>query len=232
MTHRICRLGYLKKGWTDCELAVLWLKHFDRYTKGKSNGHARLLIIDGHNSHYSFEFLDYARIKQIHILCYPAHTTHVYQGLDVIIFSVLKCHWAEEKTKWEENGGEVTKETFLKIYGEAHIKTLTPELIRKAFEKTGVSLFNPDIIPLEMMAPSKGTSLKGPLPLAPSTPVCIAAASLRNLLHLSSEPNQCLGASGPTGGEGSLTQWVHCEFVVSFEAIRPVITQWVRGEFF
>ena len=38
---------------------------------------------------------------------------------------------------------------------------------------------------------------------------------------------------GPlTGGEGTLTQWVHCEFVVSFEAIRPVITQRVCGEFF
>ena len=35
-----------------------------------------------------------------------------------------------------------------------------------------------------------------------------------------------------TGGKGSLTQWVHCEFVVGFEAIRPVITQWVCGEFF
>ena len=35
-----------------------------------------------------------------------------------------------------------------------------------------------------------------------------------------------------TGGEGSLTQWVHCEFVVSFETIRPVITQQVCGEFF
>ena len=35
-----------------------------------------------------------------------------------------------------------------------------------------------------------------------------------------------------TGGKGSLTQWVHCEFVVNFEAIRPVITQWVCGEFF
>ena len=35
-----------------------------------------------------------------------------------------------------------------------------------------------------------------------------------------------------TGGKGSLTQWVHCEFVVSFEAIRPVITQQVCGEFF
>ena len=35
-----------------------------------------------------------------------------------------------------------------------------------------------------------------------------------------------------TGGEGSLIQWVHCEFVVSFEAICPVITQQVCGEFF
>ena len=35
-----------------------------------------------------------------------------------------------------------------------------------------------------------------------------------------------------TGGKGTLTQWVHCEFVVSFEAIRPVVTQQVCGEFF
>ena len=41
-----------------------------------------------------------------------------------------------------------------------------------------------------------------------------------------------VGREGHTGGEGSLTQWVHCEFVVSFEAIHPVITQQVCGEFF
>ena len=35
-----------------------------------------------------------------------------------------------------------------------------------------------------------------------------------------------------TGGERTLTQWVHCEFVVRFEAIRPVVTQQVSGEFF
>ena len=33
--------------------------------------------------------------------------------------------------------------------------------------------------------------------------------------------------TGDTGGKGSLTQWVHCKFVVSFEAIHPVITQQV-----
>ena len=45
-----------------------------------------------------------------------------------------------------------------------------------------------------------------------------------------------VAAVGPrfadTGGEWTLTQWVHCEFVVSFEAIRLVVTQQVCGEFF
>ena len=35
-----------------------------------------------------------------------------------------------------------------------------------------------------------------------------------------------------TGGKWSFTQWVHCEFIVSFEAICPVITHQVCGEFF
>lgn len=152
------RLGYSRKGWTDCKLAVLWLTHFEKYTVKKANGHARLLVVDGHNSHYSFEFLDYACAHRIHVLCYLAHTTHVYQGLDVIVFSVLKQCWAEERTKWEANGGEVSKETFLTIYGAAHIQVLSPELVKKAFEKTGIWPFNPNVIPAEMMAPSKETS--------------------------------------------------------------------------
>jgi hypothetical protein len=153
----------------------------------KANGHAHLLIVDGHNSHYSFEFLNYARTHKIHVLCYPAHTTHVYQGLDVVVFSVLKQCWAEERTKWEANGGEVSKETFLTIYGAAHIRTLSPALVKKAFEKTGIWLFNPDVIPAEMMAPSKETSQIGHLPLTPSTPVRIAAQQLEHILRPSAE---------------------------------------------
>ncbi|KAF9778014.1 hypothetical protein BJ322DRAFT_1114551 [Thelephora terrestris] len=125
------------------------------------------------------------------------HTPPTYTKALMSLYSVLKWHWAEEKIKWEENGGEVTKETFLKIYGEAHIRTLTPEIIRKVFEKTGVVPFNPDVISAEVMAPSKETSLEGPLPLAPSTPVRTAAASLHRLLHLSSEPDRHLSSSWP-----------------------------------
>ena len=50
------------------------------------------------------------------------------------------------------------------------------------------------------------------------------------LIDLTAEEEPVVG--NDAGGEGSLTQWVHCEFVVSFEAICPVITQQVCSEFF
>ena len=63
---------------------------FDEQTNKKSPGKYRLLVVDGHNSHYTIEFLLHARLNMIIVLCYPAHGTHVYQELDVLIFSVLK----------------------------------------------------------------------------------------------------------------------------------------------
>ena len=60
------------------------------------------------------------------------------------------------------------------------------------------------------------------LPSVPQTPSPLTMAT----------PSPLSSPCPFTGGEGSLTQWVHCEFVVSFEAIRPVITQRVCSEFF
>ena len=37
---------------------------------------------------------------------------------------------------------------------------------------------------------------------------------------------------GDTGGKGSITQWVHAEYMVGSETIRPSFTQWVRGGYF
>ncbi|EGO01399.1 hypothetical protein SERLA73DRAFT_50416, partial [Serpula lacrymans var. lacrymans S7.3] len=45
--------------------------------------------------------LDYACEHNIHILCYPTHATHVYQGLDVVTFSPLKRFWTEEQDQYE-----------------------------------------------------------------------------------------------------------------------------------
>lgn len=152
-------LGHSKKGWMDGELGREWIEDFDKKTKDKANGRRRVLLVDGHNSHYTVNFLLYAKEHNIDVLCYPSHCTHIYQGLDVVIFSPLKKYWQQERDVEErERGQRVSKTNFLSVYGRAHIRALTPENIKMAFKKTGVYPFNPSVIPEDKLAPAYKTS--------------------------------------------------------------------------
>ncbi|KZP13127.1 DDE-domain-containing protein, partial [Athelia psychrophila] len=166
-------LGYSKKGWTDGEIGVEWIKDFDRQTQHTVEpGEYRCLLVDGHNSHYTRAFLQYARTHQILVLCYPAHTTHIYQGLDVVIFSVLKKCLSEERDRYErETREKISKKNFLTVYGRAHLRALTADNVKAAFRKTGVWPYDRAVVTAEMMAPSKETSCEGSLPVVPPTPV-------------------------------------------------------------
>ncbi|KAF9227442.1 hypothetical protein BS17DRAFT_793916 [Gyrodon lividus] len=124
---------------------------FNKKTYTKANGRARLLLVNGHNFHYTKDFLDYARHHNIHVLCYPAHATHIYQGLDVAIFGPLKNCWTEERDQYESS--------------TSYHAVITPQNICSAFEKTGVWPFNPDMVTPETMASSLETSARGQLPL-------------------------------------------------------------------
>lgn len=138
--------------------------------------------MDGHNPHYTKGFLDYARTHAILVLCYPAHATHIYQGLDVVVFSVLKTALSEERDIFEHRTHEkISKENFLTVYGLAHLRALTPEMIKAAFRKTGVWPFDPSVVTPSMMAPSKETLCEGQLPVPPATPVRAVAKLLEKL---------------------------------------------------
>jgi hypothetical protein len=79
------------KGWTNNEIGVDWLRDtFDLYTKSRTTGSHRLLILDGHGSHVSLEFVEYAEQHNIVPLCFPPHSTHHLQPLDVGLFSPLE----------------------------------------------------------------------------------------------------------------------------------------------
>ncbi|SPO23620.1 related to transposase [Ustilago trichophora] len=99
------------RGWTTQELAVDWLKTvFDANTTPSTPSQWRLLIIDGHNSHTSTEFLVAAWNRRIIPFCFPAHSTHIMQPLDVSVF------------------------------GPAREKALTPTAARKAFADCGIAV--------------------------------------------------------------------------------------------
>ena len=162
----------------------LWIQDFNEKTQAKANGRARVLLVDGHNSHYTKEFLEYARDHKIHVLYYPAHATHIYQGLDVAIFGALKNCWSDEQNQYESaTRQKVTKANFISIYGHAHCAIFTPGNIHSAFEATGVWPFNPKVVTAEMMAPSLETSSKNQLPLPQASPIHAINSVMCQYLH-------------------------------------------------
>jgi hypothetical protein len=110
----------------------------------------------------------------------PSHSTHLFQGLDVMIFGVLKWCWSKARDTFErEHGVIVMKKNFMKVYARAHLKALTKENILAVFQKTEIALFIPNVITEEMLAPSQTSSIEGPLPLPTEEPTTI----LTNMIH-------------------------------------------------
>jgi len=169
----------------DGDIGAEWIKHFEKATCAKAKGEYRLLIVDGHNSHYTITFLQVAREHKIIVICYPAHGTHLYQGLNVVVFAVLKLHLSQERDKWFCTTGQpIDKNNFLRILSEAYVFALTPENVKTAFRKTGIVPFNPSVITADMLATSKETSTEAHLPVTNKTasePIQIIADMLCSL---------------------------------------------------
>jgi hypothetical protein len=85
-----------QNGWTNNQLGLEWLKHFNQSTREQSVGAYRLLILDGHESHHSADFERYCKENKIITLCMPAHASHLLQPLDVGCFAVLKKAYGRE----------------------------------------------------------------------------------------------------------------------------------------
>ncbi|KIJ47861.1 hypothetical protein M422DRAFT_163360 [Sphaerobolus stellatus SS14] len=98
-------------GWTDNEIGVHWITQFLRETSNKASG-THLLILDGHNSHVSYEFVNFARNHDIELLCLPSHSMADLQPLDVVIFGLLSHAWSNEVEAHGSTGMSVTKSDF------------------------------------------------------------------------------------------------------------------------
>jgi hypothetical protein len=124
---------------------MLWMvKDFDAQTKEKAGGHTRVVLMNGHSSHYTLELLEYARDNNIVILRYPPHCTHVLQGLDVVCFAKMKEELCKEIHEFEDlHMAGVGKGDFAGVFRLAFLHAFTPDSVKAAFEATGVHPFNP-----------------------------------------------------------------------------------------
>jgi hypothetical protein len=137
-------------GWTSNEIGLAWLKQvFDRETKAKARSSWRLLILDGHGSHVTMDFISYCDQNKILLAIYPPHSTHTLQPLDVVMFAPLAAAYKAELAAFMENSQgltAITKRDFYRLFNAAWTSSFTEKLITKAFAATGLYPFNPDVI--------------------------------------------------------------------------------------
>src|SRR5258706_422971 len=71
-----------EKGYSSNIIGSQWIETvFDAQTVHIANGCKRLLVVDGHASHFTWGLLEYADSHGIAVLCLPPHTTHALQSM-------------------------------------------------------------------------------------------------------------------------------------------------------
>ncbi|KAK8042945.1 hypothetical protein PG994_013428 [Apiospora phragmitis] len=129
------------KGWTNNELAMVWLRNiYLPRTKPEDPEQWRLLILDGHGSHVQDCFMAECVANKVWLLYLPAHTSHVLQPLDLGPFSVLKRKVRDYLTlrcqlTFNMNVG---KADFIWAWHRARESAFKPKVIASGWQATGI----------------------------------------------------------------------------------------------
>lgn len=127
-----------ENGWTSNDIALEWLLKV--YLPIPPVGKKRLLIVDGHGSHATDDFMWNCYINDVYLLYLPPHCSHVLQPLDLSFFSPLKTVYRKELQDLVLLRGPVpfNKRDFLKAYGKARRVAGTSRVIRAGWVTTGL----------------------------------------------------------------------------------------------
>ena len=143
-----------KNGWITQEIYLDWFKYF---IESIPPARPVLLIEDGHASHIGIDVIELARASDIHLLCLPAHTSHILQPLDIGVFRSFKANYSKMCRKYivEHPGRVVTSDQIAALVAQAWPHSFTPLNIMSGFKKSGIFPFNPGEVSDRMLAPAK-----------------------------------------------------------------------------
>ena len=125
-------IAALPNGWTDSELGMAWLeKIFEPETAPKyaarntyplrsqrlntihrANGKQRELVFDNHETHLTYDFIEYAWDHKVLVTSLPPKTSGVSQPLDVAVFGPLQKEYGREVDREVRARATITKQDF------------------------------------------------------------------------------------------------------------------------
>jgi hypothetical protein len=173
-------VGVSETGYSNDELSMAWLAHFDRFSSRRQLGAYRLLIMDGCGSHCTKQFIEFCDERNIIPFCLPPHTSHLLQPLDVVVFQPYKHYHAEAVEAATPTGcTNFDKAEFLDAIHEIRCQTLKPSTILSAFRCTGLVPYNPDVVIAKLRDAVSTPSPATPPPLDASPQVPLTIRSLK-----------------------------------------------------
>jgi hypothetical protein len=126
-------------GYTNSELAMIFLDHFIKHTDAGPNKPQKVLLMDSHTSHTTPEFILRATEMNIHPYPFPSHLTHVMQPLDVGVFQPYK-HWHKKAVQHAMRNLDIDYNvaSFFRDLAEIRTNTFKKGTIQGAFREAGM----------------------------------------------------------------------------------------------
>jgi len=105
-----------------------------------------ILVLDSHSSHVNnIAFIEHAIANNVHLICLPAHTTHILQPLDIGLFSPLGQYYKQKLEDFQCNHGpfwKMRKGDFYPMLQRAREKAMISENVVSAWHASGMIPFN------------------------------------------------------------------------------------------
>ena len=142
-----------ESGWMNTELFIEW---FNFFLCSIPPTRPVLLLQDGHRTHVSIELIELAHLNDVHLLCLPAHTSHLLQPLDVGVFKPFKTNFNKACSKYmcQHPGRVITADVLASLVADSYAASFTLVNIMKGFKKTGTWPINPSEVTERQIAPS------------------------------------------------------------------------------
>ena len=134
-----------ENGWTSNRIALGWLQTIFLPETKPDTDRARILLMDGHGSHMSTEFLWVCKQNRVQLVFLPPHSSHVLQPLDLSCFSPLKTRYRQLIAELAalDDSAPVKKKRFTKCCHLARNESLTERVIRGGWKAAGLCPWNP-----------------------------------------------------------------------------------------
>ena len=141
-----------ENGWINCDIYLEW---FEFFLKNIPPLRPVILIQDGHVSHMLIKVIELARANDVHLLCLPAHTTHILQPLDVGVFKPFKTYFSKACASClaKHPGRVITNDMIASLVATSWPDAFSPHNIMGGFRKTGIYPINPGAIDNKMLSP-------------------------------------------------------------------------------